>query len=800
MGKIIFRVIYFAVLGAIICAGCGGDGTQDKRLDIGEILSVITSGGTPTHDTYTLTVNVGDGGTVSRSPNADGYKAGTRVTVTATPKAGYTFLGWSGAINSTDAEISITMNGDKMLTASFNDGRSTCDVYFNVNGATGNAPLATRTICGNDITLPDQASMERPIYSFVGWAEDKTGTGIIYGPNSQYTVTRITTLYAKWLPIYTVTFNANGAGGNAPPAVTADSGCVITLPDKGNMAWTDYLFYGWSIHKSGMSGNNYGAGEPYTVTGNDTLYARWNEVYSPECYVTYHGNGNTSGNVYYLDVMSKIGSVITISDKQTLAKDGYYFDGWTTDPSGTGTVYQPGTPYTLGSNGCTFYANWVALPNYIVTFDGNGHTNGNPPSRKETYTGNSITLPLNGGMEKNGYHFDGWNTNHDGTGTNYTANSSYIVTNNNVTLYAIWMIETYTIRYNLNDGIVSPDNPTSYTVETATFKLNNPTRIGYRFVGWTGSNGTTADTNVTITKGSTTGNKSYTANWFAVPTYTLSVESNPTYGGNATPNSQSGILAGTQVNISATANPGNTFKNWTISSGNGIITNPGDVSTGVIVNGNVTVMVNFSQIIKIPGDSLAYNGKKYSTVRIGNQTWMAENLNYDTADGVGSWCYDRDSSNCNKYGRLYNWNTAMAGTMNSNSNPSGRRGICPDKWHLPSDQEWTTLCRYAGCSDNYSKASKELKSISGWNWNTYDNVNVSGNGTDNYGFSALPGGYRDTDGSFKSAGHSGSWWTTTEPYYDNRVVYWTMTSNHDQMITSNDVKRYGHSVRCVKDE
>jgi uncharacterized protein (TIGR02145 family) len=97
---------------------------------------------------------------------------------------------------------------------------------------------------------------------------------------------------------------------------------------------------------------------------------------------------------------------------------------------------------------------------------------------------------------------------------------------------------------------------------------------------------------------------------------------------------------------------------------------------------------------------------------------MAENLNIKTD---GSWCYDNDESNCDKYGRLYNWNAAKT--------------ACPAGWHLPSREEWGNLAKAAGGTGEYGtggKAGKKLKAKSGW-----DN---KGNGTDDYGFSVLLGG------------------------------------------------------------
>ncbi len=110
------------------------------------------------------------------------------------------------------------------------------------------------------------------------------------------------------------------------------------------------------------------------------------------------------------------------------------------------------------------------------------------------------------------------------------------------------------------------------------------------------------------------------------------------------------------------------------------------------------------------------DGQTYRTVKIGDQVWMAENLNYEAK---GSRCYGNDPANAKKYGRLYNRKTAMK--------------VCPPGWHLPSDKEWDVLIEFVGGKE---VAGKNLKSKSGWN--NYEGIN--GNGKDTYGFSALPGG------------------------------------------------------------
>jgi len=166
----------------------------------------------------------------------------------------------------------------------------------------------------------------------------------------------------------------------------------------------------------------------------------------------------------------------------------------------------------------------------------------------------------------------------------------------------------------------------------------------------------------------------------------------------------------------------------------------------------------------------------YKTVKIGDQVWMAENLNYNVA---GSVCYDNDLANCNRYGRLYNWKTAMS--------------ICPSGWHLPSDADWEKLINYVenknGC---FGCAGKYLKATSDWN--------EDGNGQDTYGFSALPGGIgnSDSNGNFRDIGEYGVWWSSSECYEYNaygRLMYY----DYDYAFYDVGDKEILLSVRCLQD-
>jgi len=183
--------------------------------------------------------------------------------------------------------------------------------------------------------------------------------------------------------------------------------------------------------------------------------------------------------------------------------------------------------------------------------------------------------------------------------------------------------------------------------------------------------------------------------------------------------------------------------------------------------------------------SLSYQGKTYKTIKIGNQTWMAENLNYNV---IGSKCYDESEVNCNEYGRLYNWKTAMS--------------VCPSDWHLSSNADWESLISYvesnSGCSNC---AGKHLRGTNGWLLPVFT--------PDNYGFTALPGGEGKSNGGFIGIGFDGNWWTSTESGI-NYAYCRNISINHDavysmahvDVVDGNDEgidKTNFYSVRCVKD-
>jgi uncharacterized protein (TIGR02145 family) len=171
----------------------------------------------------------------------------------------------------------------------------------------------------------------------------------------------------------------------------------------------------------------------------------------------------------------------------------------------------------------------------------------------------------------------------------------------------------------------------------------------------------------------------------------------------------------------------------------------------------------------------ARDSKTYKTVKLDKQTWMAENLNFN-ADS--SKCYEDSESNCQKYGRLYYWETAM--------------NACPKGWHLPSYDEWRILVNFAGGKE----AGKNLKASNGWD-DDYDGT--SGNGLDVLGFSAVPASRGFHDGTFNPVGIYGFWWSASEKD-DDEAHFVQIKYNYDDVMTGYTFKEGNlHSVRCVQD-
>lgn len=195
------------------------------------------------------------------------------------------------------------------------------------------------------------------------------------------------------------------------------------------------------------------------------------------------------------------------------------------------------------------------------------------------------------------------------------------------------------------------------------------------------------------------------------------------------------------------------------------------------------------------------DGNVYHTVTIGTQTWMVENLKttrYRNGDSINEqWAYNNDENNVAKYGRLYSWYAA-----------TDSRNIAPVGWHIPSDKEWTTLLNYLIANgynyDGTTTENKIAKSLAATtDWTSDNSAGTPGNDltkNNSSGFSALPGGYHMSNGTFYGVGSVGYWWSSSFPDYSTYTAYsWILTNNGMYFNHYNATKPSGFSVRCLKD-
>jgi uncharacterized protein (TIGR02145 family) len=206
----------------------------------------------------------------------------------------------------------------------------------------------------------------------------------------------------------------------------------------------------------------------------------------------------------------------------------------------------------------------------------------------------------------------------------------------------------------------------------------------------------------------------------------------------------------------------------------------------IIGNKSFVGLIDFLAILKqkslAPVDSMidARDGKIYKTVKIGNQTWMAQNLNYTPKSG-NSFCYNNDSLNCKTSGRLYDWPSAITS--------------CPIGWHLSSEQEWMILEKFLGETDSTVQ-------LSGWRGNAGSLLkDASIGGLGNTGLNLIANGTRRNDGTFTQFGQHGQYWTSTE-YDTNYAWFRNVFSGYAGIYKMSNTDGYGKdnafSVRCIK--
>mgnify|MGYP003304901226 CR=1 FL=1 len=325
-----------------------------------------------------------------------------------------------------------------------------------------------------------------------------------------------------------------------------------------------YYFRVNTVDHNGESGTYYTEIHLYDNSGNETVINAI-ETIVPSITVIIKVNDSTLGKVSTSTVNVGYGAKYTTNGNKVTFPAGQVVTATPVHPAGYTSSFDSwsSTSGTITGD-TTITANFTKKANtYKIVYDANDGT-GAPSDTTYTYAESGTVTLSNALPTRTGYTFQGWGTSKDDTTVDYHAGGTF---NRNVaqdtTLYAIWKLNTYVISYELNGGTGA--NPTSYNVETATFALTNPTRTGYTFAGWTGSNGTTPSTSVSIVKGSI-GDKSYIANWIA-NSITFNYYAN---NGNST----------SFVTWTATANSTFPDSHWNYTSGTYAQTRTGYTATG----------------------------------------------------------------------------------------------------------------------------------------------------------------------------------------------------------------------------
>mgnify|MGYP000884730926 CR=1 FL=1 len=637
--------------------------------------------------------------TVSNMPNDQTKTFDEKLMISSNKptRKGYNFAGWSTSANGNvvyqpGAEYKNDQNGGTVtLYAKWTAWKHT--VTYDKNVPADSKKTDVKNMPGNQTKIYDQnLTLQSNVptrigYTFVKWTTNKDGTGTAYQPGSQYSYNRdsdggTVTLYAVWTPWkYTVRYDKNVPANsssqtvsNMPADQTKTEEVNLTLSSN-KPSRNGYIFNGWQAQINGKA-VDYQPGatlsyDPDVKGSVITLKAKWTAWKHTIHYdknVPASSSSQTVANMPEDDTKT-FDITKTISSTKP-SRNGYIFNGWNTQKDGKGTAYASGAAYKHDQNGgtVTLYAQWTPWK-HTVTYD----KNVDPSSSSQTVTnmpGNqtktfdeklmiSSTKP-----SRNGYIFNGWNTQKDGKETAYASGAEYKhdQNGNTVTLYAQWTAWKHTVHYNANGG----DQNSVPTDQTKTFDQamilsdKKPTRHGYNFVRWN----TKADG--TGTSYEVKGNYNHDQNGGTVTLYaiwtpwvhTVHYDAN---GGdqNSVPNDQKKTY-GQSMNVATKVPTRNEYKflGWTTGKdGSGTFYNPGDAYYHDQNGQTVTLYAKWIQLYTVKYDGNASTIKGVTvTGSVANQTQGQDesvNLrtnNFKNNSGIyKDWSVGKDAY---KYGKL----------------------------------------------------------------------------------------------------------------------------------------------------
>ena len=351
----------------------------------------------------------------------------------------------------------------------------------------------------------------RTAYNFLGWSTAVDGD-VAFADKAEVEnlateQDAVVTIYGKWQPIvYPITYDlAGGAVASANPAEYTIESADFTLVNPTKLGYTFTGWEGTDLTEKTVA---------VTVTTGHYGDRAYTATWEPNPYkVHFDINGGNGGTM--ADQIHIYDSELALTEN-AFTRTGYTFKEWNSKADGTGTVYtDKQTVKNLTSvrdEVITMYAQWTPNP-YQVAYNAN---NGTGEMANQNFVYDVAQNLTQNAFTRTGYTFDGWNSKANGTGKPYADQQEVLnltaERDKVVTMYAQWKPIAYAITYNLNGGEVATENPATYTIETPNFTLVNPTREGYTFLGWTGTDLLDVTQAVTIVNGSI-GDRTYTANW-----------------------------------------------------------------------------------------------------------------------------------------------------------------------------------------------------------------------------------------------------------------------------------------------
>ncbi len=543
-------------------------------------------------------------------------------------KSGFKFMGWNTAADGSgttySADDTLTISEDTTLYAKWTPSYS---LSYDGNGAgSGSAPVSLQEYLSTDqITVLDNAgNYEKDNYQFVGWNTAADGSGTNYVSTDTLYLSANTVFYAQWTPLYTLTYDGNGAESGAVPSAAQSylaTDEITVLDNSGNFERANYRFAGWNTSADG-SGTDYAAANTLSINTDTVLYAQWAPLYT----LTYDGNSADSGAVPGAAQSYIATDEITVLDNSgNFERTGYRFTGWNTAADGSGTDYASADTLSISTD-TVLYAQWAPL--YTLTYDGNSADSGDVPSAAQSYisTDRIIALSNSGSFVKADYQFTGWNTAADGTGLNYSIGDTFSISEDTV-LYVNWSLETCKVTY-YGNGLTSGSAPTDvneYAVQADATVLNNTnmTKVGYTFIGWnTEADGQGQDYDPGDTLESLTSDVALYAQW-KQDEYKVTYDGNGNTSGSVPVDSKDYVYGDTAIvreNSGDLAKTYSTFGGWNTSAdGFGTSVSSGSAIT---INGDTTLyakwMMNSSQV------TYNGNGNTSGSVPVDNNAYTYE--------------------------------------------------------------------------------------------------------------------------------------------------------------------------------